>query len=222
MLPDVLWLPASSAGVERPYVECRSGGSVSGTRPGPSGSRHDHPALLGLLGHWRGSTRLAAGPWGPERTVDAEVTYVRVAGGFAVAQSYHHVEADDSHFEGHGIFTVDRDHQDVFWYYVDSTGLRPGTPARCTWHGNALRAERHSDAGWTRHTIRVEADILTHITELRSGGMAAADAPSAGSASAPYSSAPGAGASGSGSAGERDGKTGGYTPFMTSRFHRVP
>lgn len=126
-----------------------------------------HPALTGLLGSWRGSTELASGPWGPERTVEAEVTYRRAAGGFAVVQSYRHVEADGSHFEGHGIFTLDPDHPDVFWYYVDSTGAPPDAPSRCTWHDGVLRVERRGSAGWTRHTIRVEDTWLLHVTELR-------------------------------------------------------
>ena len=133
----------------------------AGTAPGA------HPALAGLLGRWRGNTVLAAGPWGPERTVDAEVAYSPMAGGFGVVQRYRHVEADGTHFEGHGIFTIDPVHDDVLWYYVDSTGAGPGTAARCTWHDGVLRVERHTGAGWTRHAISVEAGVLQHVTELR-------------------------------------------------------
>ncbi|MFF1251698.1 DUF1579 family protein [Pseudarthrobacter sp. NPDC058329] len=126
-------------------------------------------ALAGFLGHWKGTAHLAAGPWGPERTVDAEVTYTQVAGGSAVVQTYRHAEVDGRHFEGHGIFTVDPDHHDILWYYVDSSGLPPGTPERCTWHGGVLRVERHSDRGSARHTFRLDGDTLTHTAELRLG-----------------------------------------------------
>ncbi|WP_434058852.1 DUF1579 family protein, partial [Escherichia coli] len=85
------------------------GAGTPGPRPATDPSGDTHPALAGLLGSWRGSTRLASGPWGPERTVEAEVSYRRVAGGFAVVQSYRHAEADGSHFEGHGVFTLDPD-----------------------------------------------------------------------------------------------------------------
>ncbi|WP_104042796.1 DUF1579 family protein [Arthrobacter sp. ZGTC412] len=129
-------------------------------------------ALAGFLGHWRGSTRFAAGPWGPERTVDAEVNYTTVAGGAAVVQSYRHREPDGTHFEGHGIFTVDPDHQDVFWYYVDNVNPAPSAPARCTWHDGALTVERRGSGGWTRHTLRVNGDVLTHVTDLRTGAKA--------------------------------------------------
>ncbi len=169
-----------------------------------SPSPHDHPALSSLLGHWRGSTRLAAGPWGPARTVDAEVTYRRVAGGFAVVQSYRHLEADGTHSEGHGIFTLDPDHQDVFWYYVDSHGPAPEGPARCTWHDGVLRVERHGSAGWTRHSVRLDGDVLIHVTELRSREPSSTQ-PGGGSAE-------NAGADGTGSA---------YTLFMTSTFTRA-
>ncbi|MFP5312510.1 MAG: DUF1579 domain-containing protein [Actinomycetes bacterium] len=126
-----------------------------------------HPALAPLLGHWRGSTVLAAGPWGPERTVDAEVSYTPMAGGTGIVQSYRHVEADGTQFEGHGIFTVDPSHNDVFWYYVDSSNVPPAAPVRCTWHDGVIRAERPSGSGWTRHAISVKAGMLQHVTELR-------------------------------------------------------
>ncbi|WP_050055686.1 DUF1579 family protein [Pseudarthrobacter siccitolerans] len=160
-------------------------------------------ALAGFLGRWRGSTRFASGAWGPERTVDAEVTYTPVAGGSAVVQSYSHREPDGTHFEGHGIFTVDPDHHDVFWYYVDNAGPAPAAAVRCTWHNGALRVERRGSSGWTRHTLRVDGDVLTHVTELRTrGDKAMRD---------------------SGlheEAGAVDGTGSAYVPFMTSSFQR--
>ncbi|MFC9773018.1 MULTISPECIES: DUF1579 family protein [unclassified Pseudarthrobacter] len=181
-------------------------GAADAPRPGvPAGI---HPALAGLLGAWRGSTELAAGPWGPRRTVDAEVAYRRAAGGFAVVQSYRHVEADGSHFEGHGVFTLDPDHHDVFWYYVDSTGGPPGSPSRCTWHDGVLRVERRAGTGWTRHSIiltgpadfETGSAVLVHITELRTGLEPHAVDETKASA---------------------NGKRPAFTPFMTSTFRRT-
>ena len=158
-----------------------------------------HPALSALLGRWRGSTVVAAGPWGPESNVVAEVSYISVAGGLGVVQSYRHAEPGGGHFEGHGIFTVEPAHKDVLWYYVDSTGAGPGTAARCTWHDGVLRVERRSAAGWTHHSIWVEDGVLTHVTELRSV--------------APHDGGH-----------ELDtginGKAAAYRPFMRSVFHR--
>lgn len=164
------------------------------------GTQRGHPALSGLLGHWRGTTRVAAGPWGPERSVEAEVTYSQVAAGQGVVQSYRHVEPDGNHFEGHGIFTVDPVHHDVLWYYVDNSGVPPGAAARCTWHDHVLRVERHGVGGWTRHSIWVQNDVLTHVTELRSAaGDDGGDAPDAGT----------------------NGKGSTYRPFMRSVFHKA-
>jgi len=131
-----------------------------------------HAVLETFLGHWRGTTRLAASAWGPERTAAAEVNYTRAAGGFAVVQSYRHTEANGSHFEGHGVFTVDPDHEDVLWYYVDSMGLPPGTPARCTCVDGVLRVERRTARMTARHTFRVDDGVLTHTAELRLGDAA--------------------------------------------------
>jgi hypothetical protein len=125
--------------------------------------------LEDFLGHWRGTTHLASSAWGPERSAVAEISFTRAAGGFAVVQSYRHTESNGSHFDGHGVFTVDPDHQDVLWYYVDSTGLTPGAPARCIWVDGVLRVERHSDRESARHTFRVEGGILTYTAELRFG-----------------------------------------------------
>lgn len=181
---------------------------MQGSAPGGGWEVHDdvgapaagHPALTGLIGHWRGTTLLAAGPWGPERSVDAEVSYSPLAGGFGVVQSYRHVEADGRHFEGHGIFSIDPVRKDVLWYYVDSTGASPAAAARCTWHGGVIRVERQSGAGWTRHAISVEGGVLQHVTELRSAGTSDADA---------------------GPRADADGKYPAYRPFMRSVFRRA-
>jgi Protein of unknown function (DUF1579) len=128
-----------------------------------------HEALEIFVGRWLGTTELAASPWGPARTATAEVTFTRAAGGFAVVQSYRHTEADGTHFEGHGVFTVDPDHDETLWYYVDSMGRPPSAPARGVWHDSTLTVERHSDRGTARHTFRVDQGVLTHTTELRLG-----------------------------------------------------
>jgi len=128
-----------------------------------------HEALEIFVGRWLGTTELAASPWGPARTATAEVTFTRAAGGFAVVQSYRHTEADGTHFEGHGVFTVDPDHDETLWYYVDSMGRPPAAPARGVWHDSTLTVERRSDRGTARHTFRVDQGVLTHAAELRLG-----------------------------------------------------
>ncbi|RAM36428.1 DUF1579 family protein [Arthrobacter globiformis] len=133
----------------------------------PPGTAHE--ALEIFVGRWLGTTELAASPWGPARTATAEVTFTRAAGGFAVVQSYRHTEADGTHFEGHGVFTVDPDHDETLWYYVDSMGGPPSAPARGVWHDSTLMVERHSDRGTARHTFRVDQGVLTHTAELRLG-----------------------------------------------------
>jgi hypothetical protein len=110
-----------------------------------------HEALGIFVGRWLGTTELAASPWGPARTATAEVTFTRAAGGFAVVQSYRHTEADGTHFEGHGVFTVDPDHDETLWYYVDSMGQAAVSPgpwrlARLGPHRGAAQRPRHRPA----------------------------------------------------------------------------
>ena len=135
-------------------------------RPHP-GSAHE--ALEIFVGRWLGTTELAASHWGPARTATAEVTFTRAAGGFAVVQTYRHVEADGTQFEGHGVFTVDPDHEETLWYYVDSMGRSPAAPSRGVWHDATLTVERHSDRGTARHTFRVDHGALIHTAEIRLG-----------------------------------------------------
>ncbi|QSZ50954.1 DUF1579 family protein [Arthrobacter sp. D5-1] len=126
--------------------------------------------LQDFIGHWRGITEIAASPWGSARTAEAEVVFTKAAGGYAVVQSYRHREADGTHFEGHGMFTVDRDHGDTLWYYVDSLGRSPASPVRGAWNAGTLTLDRRTADGVARHTFRVEDGVLVHTADLRLEG----------------------------------------------------
>lgn len=135
-------------------------------------SGHVAEMLRDFIGHWRGITEIAASPWGTARTAEAEAVFTKAAGGYAVVQSYRHREADGTHFEGHGMFTVDRDHGDTLWYYVDSMGRPPASPVRGTWHAGTLTLDRRTADGVAKHTFRVEDGVLVHTADLRLEGTA--------------------------------------------------
>lgn len=131
---------------------------------------HAADILRDFIGHWRGITEIASSPWGTARTAEAEVVFTKAAGGHAVVQSYRHREPDGTHFEGYGMFTVDRDHGDTLWYYVDSMGKGPAAPVRGTWSGGVLTLDRRTADGVARHTFRVEDGVLVHTADLRLEG----------------------------------------------------
>lgn len=135
-------------------------------RPLP-GSAHE--ALEAFLGQWAGTTRWEATPWGPARAAAIELTFARAAAGRAVTYSYRHTESDGTRSEGHGVFTMDRDHPDTLWYHVNSMGRPPEAPARASWQDGTLTMERRSDRGTSRHTFRVDDGVLTHSAGLRLG-----------------------------------------------------
>jgi len=131
---------------------------------------HAAEMLQDFIGHWRGITEIASSPWGSARTAEAEVVFSRAASGYAVVQSYRHREADGTHFEGHGMFTVDREHGDTLWYYVDSIGRPPASPVRGSWNAGILTLDRRTAEGVARHTFRVEDGVLVHTADLRLEG----------------------------------------------------
>lgn len=133
---------------------------------------HAAELLRDFIGHWRGITEMAQSPWGAARTAEAEAVFTQAAGGYAVVQSYRHREPDGTHFEGHGMFTVDPAHGDTLWYYVDSMGRPPSAPVRGTWHAGTLTMDRRTPEGVARHAFRVEDGVLVHTAELRLEGTA--------------------------------------------------
>ncbi|MEO5780912.1 MULTISPECIES: DUF1579 domain-containing protein [Arthrobacter] len=135
-------------------------------RPLPVGA---YEALKQFLGQWAGTTQWQSTPWGPARSAAAGVTFSRTGAGLAVTLSYHHSNADGTHTEGHGVFTVDPDHPDTLWYRVNSLGLPPEPPARAGWRDGTLTVERHSGHGTARHTYRIADGLLTHTAAVRLG-----------------------------------------------------
>jgi hypothetical protein len=126
-------------------------------------------ALQAFLGHWAGTTRWEATPWGPARSASVTITFARAAAGLAVTASYRHTEADGNTTEGHGAFTADKDRPDRLWYRVNSLGLPPEAPAPASWREGTLTVERRSARGVARHTFRVDDGVLTHSAGLRLG-----------------------------------------------------
>ena len=90
-------------------------------------------ALEPFLGRWTGTTHWEATAWGPARSAESEIIFSPAAAGLAVTQSYRHTDEDGSRSEGHGVFTMDPDRPDTFWYHVNSMGLPPEAPARASW-----------------------------------------------------------------------------------------
>jgi len=135
-------------------------------RPLPGSAQE---ALEAFLGRWTGTTQWEATQWGPARTTAAEMTFSRVAAGFAVTASYRHTEADGNCSEGQGVFTADPDHPDLLLYFVNSRGLPPDPPARASWLDGILTVDRRSGRGTARHTFQVVGNVLTHTAGLRLG-----------------------------------------------------
>jgi hypothetical protein len=128
-----------------------------------------HDALKAFVGAWTGIEALAASPWAPASTAQADCEYRLALNGFAVVQDYRQQREDGSEFLGHNVFTVDPDTGETLWYGFDSYGFPPESPARGGWTGATLVLEKKTPRGIARHRLTPVAGSLTHEIDLRMG-----------------------------------------------------
>lgn len=118
-------------------------------KPGPL-----HERLALLAGRWLGEETLMPSPWDPAGGTALGRVENRVAlGGFAVLQDYVQSRDGQTCFEGHGVFTVDADKEEVVLYWFDSMGC-PYNEFRGGFEGEALAL--YCDAPMGRQRVRFE------------------------------------------------------------------
>jgi hypothetical protein len=115
----------------------------------------EHARLLAFEGEWEGPEELAPSAWGPGGEALGRMSFRSDLDGFAVIQDY--IEQKNSHitFRGHGVFTVDPQTNEILWYWFDSFGLPPDSPARGRFEGDVLTMSRVSERGAARYVYRI-------------------------------------------------------------------
>ena len=118
----------------------------------------DHRKLQRLAGNWIGEETLEPSPWGPGGKATGKLSMETILEGFFVAGDY--VEGKDGQvaFRGHSVFGYDPKAGDVLWYWFDSMGTPPPTPARGRWDGDTLVLRSKQEQGEGRYTYRFEGN----------------------------------------------------------------
>lgn len=124
-----------------------------------------------FLGAWKGEETLAASPWSPGGRATGCHRFELVAGGTALAQTYHQQREGQLALSGHGVFTLDPQTGEVLWFWFDDFGFPPLSPARGDWTAEGLRLEKRTPRGETRYLFAPEASGWRQVTELRLGGQ---------------------------------------------------
>jgi hypothetical protein len=133
-----------------------------------------HQRMQRLAGTWVGEEKMHPSPWGPGGTRMGRNDYRVVCDGFHLAGDYEQTDSGKTTYTGHSIFGVDPSTQETIWYWVDSMGYPPASPARGRWEGDALaligRNEKNEIHG--RYTFAFEgADRFRFsIENTRDGG----------------------------------------------------
>ncbi|KAA2236320.1 DUF1579 family protein [Salinarimonas soli] len=137
------------------------------------GTQH-HDGLARLLGTWEGEGEIHPSPWSAGGPARGRWSLRLGPGGHCLVGDYAEERADGEAFAGHGILAVDRERDELLWFWFDSLGLPPVEPARGAWHGDALVLVKRTPRGVGRTTFDLAGDGLVHAVtfEPPEGGPA--------------------------------------------------
>ncbi len=114
----------------------------------PQPNEH-HQKLRKLVGNWVGQEKLAASPAGTAGLATGRINSRLDLEGFFVLEDYSQERDGHTVFRGHGIFGWDDHEKEYIWYWVDSMGSVPASPARGKWEGDTLLFEAGTHGRYT-------------------------------------------------------------------------
>ncbi len=114
----------------------------------------EHRKLHRLAGSWTGEETLQPSPWGPGGPAVGRIAAQVALDGLFVVSDY--VEEKDGKvvFRGHSVFGWDPSSKSVTWYWFDTMGANPPSPARGTWDGDTLALAVTTPGAEGRYTYR--------------------------------------------------------------------
>jgi hypothetical protein len=97
-----------------------------------------HQTLHRLAGKWIGEETMHPSPFGPGGKAIGLYDNRVACNGFFVVSDYDQITGNKLSYTGHAIFGVDPATQETTWYWVDTMGFPPPSPARGKWDGDTL------------------------------------------------------------------------------------
>jgi hypothetical protein len=109
-----------------------------------------HHKLEKLVGTWSGEEKMHLSPWGATGGPATGWVENRLAlGGWIIIQDYRQEREGKTSFEGHAVFSWDRDHETYVLNWWDSMGMPPHE-FRGSWEGDVLTLTSETPQGRSR------------------------------------------------------------------------
>ncbi|HEV2676006.1 MAG TPA: DUF1579 family protein [Aliidongia sp.] len=128
-----------------------------------------HRQLGRFEGVWTGSGIVFPNPWGPSGATTGSWNFRLDPGGFNLLHDYVEQRSDGYRFDAHGVLTVDPAADEYVWFWFDSYGFPPLSPARGRWDGARLVLEKTTPRGVGRSIFTVHGDELDYAAASRLG-----------------------------------------------------
>jgi len=120
-------------------------------------------------GVWRGAGEIAPNPWGGAGSCRGTWRFWLDPAGKNLIHDYAEQRADDTAFNGHGIWCADGD--DLLHFWFDSYGFPPLEPARGGWEGHRLALIKTTPRGQGRSTWICDGKDMHYLVEARPAGQ---------------------------------------------------
>lgn len=132
---------------------------------------HPNAHKLSLfIGSWSGAGEVFANPWGPAGSCESIWQFGFDKSGYNLIHDYHETRSIGFHFDAHGIFNIAPDTKEVLWFWFDSFGYPPMSPARGNWDTDKLILIKNTPRGVGRSTFVFDHKRFTYLIENKLNG----------------------------------------------------
>jgi hypothetical protein len=130
--------------------------------PGPQ-----HGKLALLTGEWTGDEQIFPNPWGPAGPARGRWSFNLDPSGFNLIHRFNEQRLSGYSFHAHGVLTVDPATEEIIWFWFDSYGFPPLSPARGKWSGTTLTLEKQTPRGVSRSIFDLRSDQFLYSVHSR-------------------------------------------------------
>lgn len=132
-----------------------------------------HPNAFKLslfIGNWSGGGEIYANAWSQATSCEGLWQFAFDRSGHHLIHDYCETRRNGQSFEGHGVFDLDTDTKEVLWFWFDSYGFSPTSPARGCWDGERLELIKSTPRGLGRSTFIFSHNRFYYLIEARLNG----------------------------------------------------